>query len=215
VYDTSISQTIIGVVKDYNFESLSKKIEPEVHRLTRGWAGDFLFRVRAGKVPGTIAALGAEWKRITNNYPFEYSFLDESIARMYAADQRWQKAMTASCGFAILISCMGLFGLAAINVVNRTKEIGIRKVLGANLRDLLELLSMGFLRLVFVAILVAVPLAWWITNRWLEDFAYRIEVRWWMFVLVGMVALMIALATVSIHVWRAARANPVEALRSE
>jgi len=215
VFDTSIDQTIIGVVKDYHFESLSKKIEPEVHRLAKTWTGEYLFRVRADQMPATIAALGAEWKRVTNNYPFEYTFADESIAKMYEADERWQKAMTASCGFAILIACMGLFGLAAINVVNRTKEIGIRKVLGASMRDLLELLSMGFLRLVFVAILVAVPVAWWIMNRWLEDFAYRIEIHWWMFVVVGVVALTIALATVSLQVWRAARANPVEALRSE
>jgi putative ABC transport system permease protein len=215
VYDTSIRQTIVGVVKDYNFESLSRKIEPEVHRLATGYTGEYLFRVRAGEMPATIAALGAAWKTITNNYPFEYSFLDESIDKMYAADQRWQKAMTAACGFAILIACMGLFGLAAINVVNRTKEIGIRKVLGADVRDLLELLSVGFVRLVFIAVVVALPLAWWITNRWLEDFAYRVELRWWMFAGVGMVALLIALATVSIQCWRAARANPVEALRSE
>jgi putative ABC transport system permease protein len=215
VYDTAIRQTIIGVVKDYNFESLSRKIEPEVHRLAKTWVGDYIFRVRAGEMPVTIAALGAEWKTITNNYPYEYSFADESIARMYAADRRWQKAMTASCGFAILIACMGLFGLAAINVVNRTREIGIRKVLGATMRDLLGLLSMGFLRMVFIAILVAAPLAWWIMNRWLEDFAYRIEISWWMFVVVGVVALTIALATVTSQVWRAARANPAEALRSE
>ncbi|HVV73189.1 MAG TPA: FtsX-like permease family protein, partial [Verrucomicrobiae bacterium] len=215
VYDTTIRQTIIGVVKDYHFESLTKKIQPEVHRLAKAYVGEYLFRVRAGEMPATIAALGAEWKRITSNYPFEYTFADELIAKMSEADERWQKAMTASCGFAILIACMGLFGLAAINVVNRTREIGIRKVLGASIRDLLELLSLGFLRLVFVAILVAVPLAWWIMNHWLEDFAYRIEIRWWMFAGVGIVAMVIALATVTSQVWRAARANPVEALRAE
>jgi putative ABC transport system permease protein len=213
IYDTTIRQTIIGVVKDYHFESLSKKIEPEVLRFAKTWISDYVFRVRAGEMPATIATLETEWKAITSNYPFEYRFLDESIANMYAADQRWQKAMTASCGFAILIACLGLFGLAAINVVNRTKEIGIRKVLGATRRDLMELLSIGFLQLVFVAILVAVPVAWWITNRWLEDFAYRIEVRWWMFAVVGAMAMAIALITVSMQVVSAARANPVKALR--
>lgn len=215
VYDSVLNQTIVGVVKDYNFESLTRKIEPELHRLVRGYSSEYLFRVRPGQMRAVIAAMGSEWRRVTNNYPFEYSFLDESIAQMYAADLRWQKATTISCFFAILIACMGLFGLAAINAVNRTREIGIRKVLGAGMGDLVALLSLGFLRLVFVSILLAVPLAWWMMNRWLEDFAFRIDIRWWMFVVVGATALTIALATVSLQVWRAALANPVDALRAE
>jgi putative ABC transport system permease protein len=162
-----------------------------------------------------IAAFESEWKKATNNYPFAYSFLDAAIAQMYESDMRWQRAMRAASFFAILIACMGLFGLSAITAVNRTKEIGIRKILGASVRDLVAMLASGFAAMVGVSIVIAIPLAWWLMNRWLEDFAYRIEISWWMFVVVGFVALLVALVTMSFQVLRAARANPVEALRSE
>jgi putative ABC transport system permease protein len=128
---------------------------------------------------------------------------------------RWQRAMKAASFFAIVIACMGLFGLSAIAAANRTKEIGIRKVLGASVRDLVAMLASGFLSLVVLSIVIAMPLAWWVMNRWLEDFAYRIDIRWWMFGVVGLMAVLIALATVSFQVLKAARANPVVALRSE
>jgi putative ABC transport system permease protein len=215
VYNKDIRGTIIGVVKDYNFESVTRKIEPEEHRLGTRWLGHFFFKVRAGKMPATIRAFEAEWKKMTNNYPFSYSFLDASLAQMYEADMRWQRAMKGASFFAIVIACMGLFGLSAIAAVNRTREIGIRKVLGANVRQLVTLLAAGFLSMVALSIVIAVPLGWWLMNKWLEDFAYRIEIRWWMFAVVGLTAVVIALATVSVQVLRAARANPVEALRSE
>jgi putative ABC transport system permease protein len=215
VYNEAIRGTIIGVVPDYHFESLSKKIGPEMHPLVRGYISDFLFKVRAGQTQAAIAALQAEWKRITDDYPFQYTFLDQSIAQMYEADLRWQKAISASSFFAILIACMGLFGLSAINAGNRTKEIGIRKVLGATIKDLVTTLSVEFVGMVLLSILIAAPLGWWLMNRWLEDFAYRIGIEWWMFLVVGAAALVVALGTVSVQVWRAARANPVEALRAE
>jgi putative ABC transport system permease protein len=215
VFNEALGSTIIGVVHDYHFESLSKKIMPEEHRLMGVYGGDFLFRVKGGEVPTAIAAVEKEWKEITHNYPFEYTFLDQSIAQMYEADLHWEKAVRAASFFAILIACMGLFGLSAINAVNRTKEIGIRKVLGAEIRDLVATLSSGFLGMVAVSIIIAAPLAWWLMNKWLEDFAYRIEIRWWMFVVVGLAAVAIAFGTVSYQVIRAARANPVRALRSE
>lgn len=215
VYNKDLRGTIIGVVRDYNFESLSKKIEPEEHRLSTEFAMDFLFKVRAGQMSSTIAAFQSEWKTMTNNYPFEYTFLDASIAKMYESDMRWQRAMQAASFFAILIACMGLFGLSAIAAANRTKEIGIRKVLGASVRDLVGMLASGFLAMVLLSFVIAVPLAWWMMNKWLEDFAFRVDIRWWMFAVVGLAAMAIALATVSAQVLKAARSNPVKALRSE
>ena len=215
VYSPDLYGTVIGVVKDYNFESLSKKIEPEQHTLADRWAMDFLFKVKAGQMAATIPAFEAEWKKVTKNYPFTYTFLDASIAQMYEADMRAQRAMQTASAFAVLIACMGLFGLSAIAVANRVREIGIRKVLGASVGDVVGLLSRGFVSMVVLAILIAAPVGWWMMNRWLEDFAYRIEIRWWMFGVVGLMAVGIALVTVSFQVVRAARANPVDALRSE
>jgi putative ABC transport system permease protein len=215
VYDTSIRGTIVGVVKDYHFASLEQKIQPEMHRRIRWFIPRFLFKVQAGQVPQTIATLQKEWKGLTTDYPLEYSFLDQNIKHLYDAEMRWQQAIRVSCLFAILIACMGLFGLSAINAMNRTKEIGIRKVLGASVRNLVAVLSAGSLRMVFISVLIASPVASWIMNRWLADFAYRIEIRWWMFAAVGGMAMVVALATMSFQVLRAARANPVKALRSE
>jgi putative ABC transport system permease protein len=215
VYNKDMRGTIIGVVKDYHFESLTRKIEPEQHRLATYFVSDYLFKIKGGHVAATIAAFQAEWKRITHNYPFSYDFLDAALRGRYETEMRWQRAMKTASFFAILIACLGLFGLSAIAAVNRTKEIGIRKVLGASVRELVTLLASGFLGMVVLSIVIAVPLAWWIMNRWLEDFAYRIEIRWWMFGVVGLAAVAIALGTVSFQVVRAARANPVEALRSE
>ena len=215
VMNKDLNVTIIGVVKDYNIASLSKKIDPQEHRLVPWFASEFMFKIKGGQMPATIAAFESEWKKATNNYPFSYSFLDASIAQMYESDLRWQRAMRAASFFAILIACMGLFGLSAITAVNRTKEIGIRKILGASVRDLVTMLASGFAAMVGVAIVIAIPVAWWIMNRWLEDFAYRIEVSWWMFAAVGAMALLVALVTMSFQVLKAARANPVDALRAE
>ena len=166
-------------------------------------------------MPSAIAKIEKEWKSITNNYPFEYTFLDQTITKMYEADRRWQRIIQASSFFAILIACMGLFGLSAINAINRAKEISIRKVLGASLKDIVSALSKSFLMMVTISILIAVPVAWWMMNKWLEDFAYRIDISWWMFLVVGLAALSIAMATVSYQAIKAALANPVKSLRSE
>jgi putative ABC transport system permease protein len=215
VFDEAIYGTIIGVVKDYHFENLSQPVQPLEHRLIGNFAGDFLFKVRAGEMQPTIAALQSAWKEITNNYPFEYTFLDQSIAQMYEADMRWRKAVRISSAFAILIACLGLFGLSAISIANRMREIGIRKVLGATLGDLAVMLSTGFLLMILLAFAIAAPIAGWMMNGWLQGYAARIDVSWWMYALVGLVALTIALATISLQVWKAARANPVDTLRSE
>src|SRR5215213_2407454 len=127
-----------------------------------------MFKVRGGEMQRTIANLQGAWKQITGNYPFEYTFLDQSIAKMYEVDKRWQRIVQAACFFAIFIACLGLFGLSAINAINRTKEIGIRKVLGATVKDIVTALSAGFLRTFVLAILIAAPLAYWMMHAWLE-----------------------------------------------
>lgn len=215
VYNEALHSTIIGVVKDYNFETLSKKIEPEQHMLVGNYEGVFMFKVKAGNMRNVITALQKQWKEVADNYPFEYTFLDQSIAKLYDADMRWQKIIQASCFFAILIACMGLFGLSALNAANRTKEIGIRKVLGATVKDIVATLSAGFIVTFLIAIIIAVPIAYWIMNNWLQDFAYRITISWEIFFVAGLTALSIALLTVSFQAIKAAVANPVKSLRNE
>jgi putative ABC transport system permease protein len=215
VFDDSLNGTIIGVVGDYHIESLSQPVQPMEHRLNARFASDFLFKVSGDEMQPTIAAIQKEWREITNNYPFEYTFLDESIAQMYAADMRWRMAVEISCAFAILIACLGLFGLSAITAANRTKEIGIRKVLGATPADLAATLSLGFLGMIVLAFAIAAPVAGWLMNRWLQGYAERITVGWWMYAMVGVAALTVAVATISMQVWKAVRRNPVEALRTE
>jgi putative ABC transport system permease protein len=209
-----LDATIIGVVQDYHFETLSKKIEPEEHVLGLNFEMIFMFKIRPGHMREALAGIAREWKSLTD-YPFEYGFLDESISKMYESDARWEKTIRASCFFAIFIACMGLFGLSAINAVNRTKEIGIRKVLGASVRNIAATLSSGFVSIVLVVILIATPLAYWIMSKWLEDFAYRIELRWWMFAAAGLMAFIIALTATSFQTIKAAIVNPVESLRAE
>ena len=214
-FNEPLGEKIIGVVTDYHFESLSKKIEPEEHRLATKFAGYFMFKIKAGQMQPAIAGIEKEWKSITSNYPFEYTFLDQTISQMYEPEIRWQKTIQASCFFAIFIACMGLFGLSAINAVNRMKEIGIRKILGATMKDIVSTLSADFILMVSVSILIATPVAWWIMNKWLEDFAYRIHISWWMFVLVGATAILIALITTGFQAVKAAMTNPVKSLRTE
>ncbi len=174
-----------------------------------------MFKIKIGQTQQTIAKIEKEWKDVTQSYPFQYTFLDQTIAQMYEPEMKWQKIIQASCFFAILIACMGLFGLSAINAMNRTKEIGIRKVLGASVQDIVTILSKSFVVMIAIAICIATPVAWWLMNKWLEDFAYRINISWWMFAVIGMAALVIALLTVIIHAVKAANANPVDSLRAE
>jgi putative ABC transport system permease protein len=214
VFCEPLGGTIIGVVKDYHFESLSNKIEPEEHDLVKSFEMLFMFKIKPGHMPEAISALGEKWKTITD-YPFEYNFLDEKISKMYESDNRWQKTIESSSFFAIFIACMGLFGLSAINAINRTKEIGIRKVLGASVKDIAATLSSGFVVMIAIAIIVATPLTYWIMSKWLEDFAYRIKISWWMFAAAGGIAFIIALATTSFQTIKAAVVNPVDSLRTE
>ncbi|MGH7452420.1 MAG: ABC transporter permease, partial [bacterium] len=207
---------VIGVVKDYHFESLHSQIAPVVLHLDPETPLRYLFaKIQSHDMPATIGMLQSTWKTITPDLPFEYYFLDNDVAQQYRAEQRWGNIVTYSSVFAIVIACLGLFGLSSLSVARRTKEIGIRKVLGASLSGLIGLINKEFLLLVVLGNIVAWPIAWYAMSRWLQGFAYRVEIGFGIFALAGAVALLIALITVSTQAIRAALANPVEALRYE
>jgi putative ABC transport system permease protein len=208
---------VIGVVKDFHFQSLHQKITPYGFvRLGSPFSappGYLLARVNVTQLPQLIASLENHWKRINPSTPFEYSFLDQDFLRNYQAEGRVLKMVSYFTAIAIMIACLGLYGLIAYTVEQRTKEIGIRKVLGASQAKLILLLVGDFLKLVLVANMIAWPLGWWIMNRWLEDFAYRTDIAWWIFALTGGVALLIALLSVSAQAIKATLVDPVRALR--
>ncbi len=207
---------IVGVVKDFHAFSLHQAIEPTLFILSEEQsAGNLLVKIRPDDIPATLAFLEEQWQQIFPDKPFDFVFLDESVQQQYEADARWSRIVWYAAFLAVLITCLGLFGLAALSVTQRTKEVGIRKVLGASVRSLVALLSKQFVAMVLLAIVLATPLAYLTMQRWLEDFAYRIEISWGIFLIAGLTALVIALLTVSYHVVRAALANPVESLRYE
>jgi putative ABC transport system permease protein len=206
--------TIIGVVKNFHFESLRQEVGPLCFRLERS-TGSAIFRINTTDVKSLVAKLESTWKKMAPGMPFSYRFLDEAFDQMYRTEQRTGKLAMAFAILAILIACMGLFGLATYAAEQRIKEIGIRKVLGASVNNIVELLSKDFLKLILISAVIAFPLAWWAMHSWLQDFAYRINMPWWVFLLAGVIALVIALATVSLQAIRAAVANPIKSLRTE
>ncbi len=205
---------IIGVVKDFNWESLHSKVGALCFQLgnSQGLAS---FRYKGAETASVVAALEKNWRALSPEQPFSYRFLDDSFSRMYEAEQRVGKIAGVFGLLSILVSCLGLFGLAAFTTEQRTKEIGIRKVLGASIAGITGLLAKDFLKLVLIAILIASPIAYHFMNLWLADFAYRIDIPWWMFVLAALLAVGIAFLTVSFQSVRAALANPIKSLRSE
>lgn len=209
--------SIIGVVRDFHFASLHHEIEPLVlHMPSRTWhRRNVMLKIAPGQMRQTLPALEAAWQQVAPDTPFTYTFLDDDLAALYATEQRLAKLFGAFAGLGILVACLGLFGLAAFTTMQRTKEVGIRKVLGASVPSLLLLLSKEFLWLVGAAFLVATPLAYFAMERWLQDFSYRIDVPPTAFLLAGAAAVLIALATVSYQALRTATANPVKALRYE
>jgi putative ABC transport system permease protein len=206
--------TIIGVVKNFNFESLRKTVGPLAFILGKS-EGLASFKVKPDQIAGLLKNIESKWKTLAPGMPFSYRFLDASFNDMYRDEQRVGKIALTFSILAILIACLGLFGLATFIAEQRTKEIGIRKVLGASLQGIVQLLSKDFIRLVVIAFVIAAPLAWWFMHRWLEDFAYRTAISWWIFALAGGLALFIALFTISFQSIRAALTNPVENLRME
>ncbi|WP_462249172.1 ABC transporter permease [Ferruginibacter sp.] len=205
---------VIGVIKDYNHAGLQKAIDPIIF-YPQNNSAYFTIRLSAGKVQASIASLEKIYKTYFSNNPFEYFFSDENFNKQYITEQQYSRLFTTASIWAILIACLGLFGLATYTVESRTKEIGIRKVLGASVFNITKLLSKDFLKLVIISILIASPIAWWVMDKWLQDFAYRISITWWVFALAAFIAIVIALITVSSQAIKAAVANPVKSLRTE
>lgn len=207
---------IVGVAKDFNFNSLHHKIETMFLFNTTNWGfSNMSVKINGNKAKEALAFIQSVWQKNCPGTPFEYQFLDEHFEDVYRADTQVSSIVGILAGLAIVISCLGLFGLASYSAERRLKEVGIRKVLGASVQNIAGMLSKDFLRYVLIAALIAVPLAWFSVYKWLEDYAYRIEISWWVFVVAILIATMIALITVSFQAIKAALANPVKSLRTE
>lgn len=207
---------IIGVARDFNFESLYQNIQPFGFLYSPTVDNQYaILSVNTGNLNALLPKIEAVWQKLLPGLPFEYSFIDEGLEKQYAADQTLARIISAFTLLTLFISCLGLFGLAAFAAEQRTKEIGIRKVLGASVAGITGLLAKDFLKLVVFAIVIAAPIAWWSMNKWLLDFAYRIEIQWWVFLLAGITAIVIAFLTVCFQSVKAGLANPVRSLRSE
>ena len=206
--------TIIGVVKNFNFASLRENVGALSFRLgNNSW--ETAYRFNTSDVSGLLSTIENKYKAAAPGMPFKYEFLDEAFDNMYRQERRVGKVALAFALLAIIIACLGLFGLATYIAEQRTKEIGIRKVLGASVSNIVRMLSTDFIKLVMLAFIIAAPIAWWFMSKWLEDFAFRIELNIWVFIATGMIALIIALITLSFQAIRAAIANPVESLKTE
>ncbi len=209
-----IPYTIIGVVKNFNYESLRQNVGPLSFVLGNN-SGMSVYRFNTPNVSALIGAIENKYKAVAPGMPFNYHFLDESFDNMYRQEQRIGKVALTFSFLAIIIACLGLFGLATYIAEQRTKEIGIRKVLGASVTNIVKMLSTDFVKLVLISFVIATPIAWWFMNKWLQEFAFRIDLSWWIFAITGLIALVIALGTLSFQAIRAAISNPVKSLRTE
>jgi putative ABC transport system permease protein len=206
---------VVGVVKDFNYNSMHDKIQPLVMMANAFNWGSMAVRFHSNDVFSLVRQVETKFHAVKQGLPFSYTFMDDDFDRIYHAEQQTGKIFITFAVFAILIACVGLFGLVTYAAEQRTKEIGVRKVLGASVSGIVGLLSREFTMLVLIAALIAFPVAWWAMYKWLETFAYRTEISWWIFLVAGATALAIALLTVSIQTIRAALANPINSLRSE
>jgi putative ABC transport system permease protein len=208
---------VVGVVKNFHYKSLRHQVKPMALIYNNGYEGvqDMAVKLKAGHIQQALAQVKRTWQKLVPNVPFNYSFLDQKVASQYKTEQQTGRVFTGFTILAIIVACLGLFGLTTYAVQRRTKEIGIRKVLGASEASIVGLLSKDFLKLVAIGFVIAVPIGWYAMHRWLQNFAYKINMSWWIFLLAGGIALIIALATVSWQSVKAALANPVDSLRSE
>jgi putative ABC transport system permease protein len=208
--------TIVGVVKDFHFASMREKIEPAIfYSENKPTFGRIYIKTTGKDAPKAIAAAEAEWKKYNTGFTFNYAFLDEAFNNLYKSEQRTGFLYELFAAIAVFISCLGLLGLAAYTAQVRTREIGIRKVLGASVPGIIRLLAGDFIKLVLIAIVIATPVAWYVMNKWLQDFAYKINIGWAVFLSAGIIAILVALFTISFQSIRAAVANPVKSLRTE
>jgi putative ABC transport system permease protein len=208
------SWRVIGVVEDFHFESLKQNISPLALFLGKS-DGTVSFRFEAKNTQDVIQAVEKSWKILAPGQPFQYSFLDQDFGRMYASEQKLGEIFALFAGLAIVIACLGLFALTAFTAEQRTKEIGIRKVLGASVTGIILLLSKEFGKLVVIAFVVAAPLAWWGVDWWLKNYTYKVEVGFFVYLAAGALAFLIAWLTMSYQSFKAAMLNPVESLRTE
>jgi putative ABC transport system permease protein len=209
---------IIGVIKDFHFESMHQSIVPLVLCMfppSAYYFNNLSVKFSGNNIAASLSYLENTWKKFLPEIPYQYVFLDENFDKLYEAEQRQGNIFTIFACIAIFIACLGLFGLSAFAITQRIKEIGIRKVLGADVSTIVTLLSKDFLKLVFIAAIIAFPVAWYFMHKWLQDFAYRINMPWWIFIVAGIIASIIALFTISFQAIKAAVANPVKSLRTE
>jgi putative ABC transport system permease protein len=214
---TVLYSNIIGVIRDFHIYSLQHKIEPMILQMPKQ-ANDrdnVYVRLSGHNIQQTLQFLQQTLRKFDHESPFEYHFLDKNFAAQYVAEEKQGEVLLSFTILAICIACLGLFGLITFSTEQRVKEIGIRKVLGASIQSLVVMLTGGLLKLVLASMLIAIPVAWWAMNKWLQSFAYRIHISWWIFLASGMIAILIAMITVSFQAIKAAVANPVDCLRIE
>jgi putative ABC transport system permease protein len=204
---------VIGVVKDFNFQSLHQAISPLI--LTLEPEGGIIFKVRTTDIAGLLETMKKQWAGFNTDEPFTYSFLDDLYDKTYAAEQKTSTILNIFAILTVIVACLGLFGLVTYTAEQRVKEIGVRKVLGASVTQITGMLSADFLKLVSFACLIAFPMSWWGTNKWLETFVYRMTIHWWIFAAAALIAMMIAVLTLSFQAIKAALANPIKSLRTE
>ncbi|HLA59198.1 MAG TPA: FtsX-like permease family protein, partial [Puia sp.] len=215
--DPAFSVQVVGVMKDFNYNSLHNEIKPlqifyenRKNRFTK-----MTISLNSDHYKSLLSKLESVWRKNLPAVPFEFRFLDEVMEKQYESEETLGNIINSFTLMAILISSLGLFGLASFSAEQKSKEIGIRKVLGASVAGIVRLLSKDFLKLVGIAILISIPIAWWAMSKWLQGFNYRVPIAWWMFTLAGIIAIIIAIFTVSFQAIKAAVANPVTSLRSE
>ena len=213
--DTMYYVTIVGVAKDFHFTSLRNEIKPFAFVNNPRRADNFTIKLSTDKVQTSLAKIENVWKKFMADRNFEYTFLDETYTKLYQSEERFQKVFISLVILGIIIACLGLLGLATFAAQQRVKEIGIRKVLGASVFNVVTLLSKDFLMLVIIALILAVPVAWYVMNEWLKDFAYRINIQWWIFLVAAVIAIIIAFVTISTQAIKTAISNPVKSLRTE
>jgi putative ABC transport system permease protein len=213
--DSLKTGSIIGVVKDFHYKSLHERVEPAVLHIYPDAYSRIAVKLKGGSIGKAIVKIKTLWNEFSPDYPIEYTFLDDSFQKMYAAEQKLKSLLSLFTAVTIFVACLGLFGLAAFAAERRRKEIGIRKVLGATVKGVVVLLSKDFIKLVLVSLVLASPAAWYLMSEWLESFSYRIDIQWWMFALAGVLTVLLAVFTVSLQAVKAALANPVKNLRAE
>ncbi len=214
----TVKGKIVGVVKDFQFESLHQKVIPLLFQLPaprNSFYNRVSIKISRNNVQSTISAIESTWNKNMPDTPFEFTFLDQKLEQLYLSEQQQGVLFTIFSGIAIFIACLGLFGLSAFTITQRVKEIGVRKVLGASVSQIVVELSGSFLRLVLFSTIIAFPIAWYLMNKWLVSFAFRVGISWWIFVIAGTIAMLIAFATISFQSIKAALANPVKSLRGE